>query len=107
MTSFQIEYLIFGSYVIVAGLVMITTYSLTNPWWRSHLGRMMIAYASAEILMSTLLMMTVELHVSPTWFRGVWFVLQAIVGTTLVYQTATIIRLHRAVQREREEAERS
>lgn len=98
MIAFKIEYAIFGSFVIVSGLVMIITYSLTNPWWKSHLGRMMIAYATAEILMSSLLMITIEFQISPTWFRGVWFALQSIVGLCLSYQTYEIIRLHRRMQ---------
>jgi hypothetical protein len=101
MTAFRVEYAIFGSFVILSGLVMIVTYSLTNPWWRSHLGRMMVTYASAEILMSTLLMVTIEFQVSPIWFRDVWFALQTAVGLCLCYQTSAIIRLHRETKREK------
>lgn len=95
MTDFEIMYLVFGSFVTSAGVIMITTYSLTNPWWRGHLGRMMVTYAAAEVLMSVLLLVTVVGHVTPEWFRAVWFGLQTIVGCTFWFQTVTIIRLHR------------
>lgn len=103
--SFENWYLVFGSFVISAGIVMVATYSLTNPWWRTHIGRMLITYAVAEILMSALLMSAVVWHVNPHWFRGAWFVLQAIVGGTFWFQTFTIVRLHR--QRLRARAERT
>lgn len=99
MTSFEIMYAIFGSFVTSAGIVMVITYSLTNPWWKTHLGRMMITYAIAEIIMSGLLMFTVLTHISPEWFRGVWFALQTIVGMTFWFQTSVIIRLHREKRR--------
>jgi hypothetical protein len=99
VNGFEIMYLIFGSFIISAGIVMVVTYSATNPWWRTHLGRMMITYAVAEILMSSLLMTTVVGHIAPHWFRGVWFGLQTIVGCTFWYQTFTIIRLHRQARR--------
>lgn len=93
--SFETLYLIFGSFVITAGLIMVTVYSLTNPWWKTHLGRMLIAYAAAEILMSVLLMTTVVWHFSPHWFRGLWFALQTVVGCTFWFQTLTIVRLRK------------
>lgn len=99
MTGFQIQYMIFGTYVIVSGMCMVLVYSLTNPWWRSHLGRMMVTYAGAEICMSALLMITVEFQVSPHWFRAVWFALQTVVGSVLVFQTHTILKLHREAVR--------
>lgn len=99
MVKFEVLYLIFGSFITSAGVIMVITYSLTNPWWRSHIGRMMITYAVAEILMSVLLLITVVGHVSPEWFRGVWFGLQVIVGCTFWFQTFTIIKLHRAKRR--------
>lgn len=105
MSAFQVEYSIFGSFVILSGLVMIIAYSLTNPWWRSHLGRMMITYAVAEIFMSTLLMITIDFQVAPVWFRGVWFALQSAVGFCLCYQTYTIISIHRALRRDVQKAE--
>lgn len=100
MTSFQWEYLVFGSFVILSGLAMVIAYSLTNPWWRSHLGRMLITYALAEIGMSTVLMITVEFHTSPIWFRAVWFVLQTMVGVALSYQTYVIIKTARQQRQE-------
>lgn len=93
--SFETMYAIFGSFITSAGLIMVITYSVTNPWWRSHLGRMMITYAMAEVLMSALLMFTILTHISPEWFRGVWFALQTIVGMTFWFQTIMIIKLHR------------
>lgn len=95
MSDFQIMYLCFGGFVVTAGLVMVVTYSLTNPWWTSHLGRMMIVYAVAEIAMSTLLLAAVVWQFSPHWFRLAWFFLQAVVGSTFWYQTAVIVRLSR------------
>lgn len=82
----------------MAGLTMITTYTATNPWWRTHIGRMMVIYASAEIGMSMILMLAVADHVGPRWFGPVWlpwFALQVIVGGCFVYQTIVIIRLYR------------
>lgn len=103
MTRFEVAYLCFGSFIISAGMAMVTTYSLTNPWWRTHLGRMMITYAVAEIGMSALLMSAVVWHVSPHWFRLVWFGLQAAVGGTFWFQTFTILRFYRQRRhRERE-----
>lgn len=95
MGSFEAWYLLFGTFVVSAGVIMVTVYSLTNPWWRTHLGRMLITYAVAEIMMSALLMSTVVWHFSPHWFRGVWFGLQFVVGCTFWFQTFIIIRLHR------------
>jgi hypothetical protein len=94
MTKFEVMYLVFGTFITSAGVVMVLTYTLTNPWWKTHIGRMMITYAVAEILMSALLMATVVWHVSPEWFRGVWFVLQTVVGCTFWFQTYVIVRLH-------------
>lgn len=95
MQTFELLYLVFGGYLALAGLAMVTAYSLTNPWWRSHLGRMLVIYALAEVAMSTLLTSTVVWHFNPYWFRVVWFFLIGIVGLTLTYQTMTIIKLHR------------
>lgn len=95
MTRFEVLYLIFGSYISSAGIIMVLSYSLTNPWWRSHVGRMLVTYAAAEVLMSVLLLVTVVGHVTPEWFRAVWFTLQVVVGSTFWFQTAMIIRLHR------------
>ena len=103
MTHFQIEYLIFGSFVISAGVIMVLVYSLTNPWWRNHVGRMLVTYAVAEILMSTLLMVTIVWQWSPHWFRLAWFTLQVIVGCTFWFQTILIIRLHHRVKRRQEQ----
>lgn len=104
MTGFEVMYLCFGSFVTSAGLIMIVVYSLTNPWWRTHLGRMMITYAAAEVLMSLLLLLTVVGHVSPVWFRTVWFALQTVVGGTFWFQTAVIIQLYRTKHRENRQA---
>lgn len=100
MTSFQVTYLVFGSFVISAGLVMVAAYTATNPWWRSHLGRMMIAYATAEILMSAILMAAVVADLHPNWFRVAWFILQVIVGCTFWFQTYVILKLHRSREHE-------
>lgn len=95
MTTFEVTYLIFGIFVISAGVVMITVYSMTYPWWQGHLGRMMITYAAAEVIMSALLMSAVVWHVSPHWFRIAWFVLQTVIGGTFWFQTLMIVTLHR------------
>jgi hypothetical protein len=86
----------FTTFVVVSGLTMIITYSLSYPWWRSGLGRMMITYASAEIAMSAILCSSIVFRYGPEWFRGLWFGLQAIVGLTFCAQTTAIIRLRRA-----------
>lgn len=103
MTAFRIEYAVFGSLVILSGLAMIITYSVTNPWWKTHIGRMMVTYAAAEICMSTLLMVTIEFQIAPVWFRGVWFALQSLVSICLTYQTWTIVRIHRQLRRDVQE----
>lgn len=100
MTDFEIMYLIFGTFVTSAGVIMITTYSVAYPWWKDHLGRMMITYALAEILMSALLVMAVVWHFSPHWFRGVWFGLQTVVGSTFWFQTYMILKLRQQRIRE-------
>lgn len=95
MDGFRIVYLCFGSFVCLAGLSMILIYSLSYPWWRDTVGRMMVTYASAEILMSLILLLAVVAHMSPHWFRNLWLLLQAIVGACFVYQSWTILRLRR------------
>lgn len=95
MHTFEWLYLGFGSFLTLAGVTMIVTYSLTNPWWRTHIGRMMITYAAAEVIMSTLLLSAVVWHFNPEWFRAAWFALQLVVGSTFVFQTVMIIKLHR------------
>lgn len=107
MSTFEILYLIFGTFVVSAGAIMILTYSLTNPWWGNHLGRMMVAYAGAEVVMSLILLVTVVGHISPEWFRVVWFGLQTLVGCTFWFQTVTIIRLHRQRRAQRRERTRA
>lgn len=101
MSPFEILYLVFGGHLIMAGLIMITVYSLTNPWWTTHIGRMMITYAAAEILMSVLLMAAVVGHFNPHWFRAAWFALQTVVGSTFWFQTYVIVRLHQEKLKER------
>jgi len=104
MVPFEIMYLIFGGHLVLSGVSMVVAYSLSYPWWREHLGRMLVTYAVAEILMSVLLLVTVVGHVSPHWFRAVWFALQVIVSGTFWFQFATIIRLRRQrLSRERTE----
>jgi len=104
MNDFEIAYLIFGTFVIISGVTMIVTYTATNPWWKDHLGRMMIAYAATELAMSSLLLITVEFHTGPHWFRIAWFCLQTILGLCFCYQTRLIVNIHRQRRREREEA---
>ena len=101
MTEFSLLYLVFTAFLVTAGLTMITTYTLTYPWWRSGLGRMMVLYASAEITMSAILCLAVVFHVTPVWFRALWFTLQVAVGCTFCVQTAVIVRLYRRRRRER------
>lgn len=103
MSEFNLMYLCFTGYLVASGLTMIATYSFSYPWWRYGLGRIVIIYASAEIAMSAILCLAVVWHISPVWFRGVWFGLQAVVGTTFCVQTAEIVRLRRRRrQRERQ-----
>ena len=101
MSGFQILYLVFGLFIITAGLTMIITYTMTNPWWRNLLGRMMITYAAAEVLMSLILLLAIVIQLSPSWFRWAWFTLQVIVGCTFWFQTVTIVQLHLRRRRER------
>ncbi|QDN64457.1 hypothetical protein [Streptomyces sp. S1D4-14] len=101
--SFITLYLCFTGYLVTSGLTMIVAYSLSYPWWRSGLGRVVVLYASAEILMSVILCLAVVWHINPAWFRALWFGLQAVVGTTFCVQTAVIVRLRRG-RRQREHA---
>lgn len=95
MNAFRIAYLVFGSFICVSGAAMIVTYSRSYPWWRDSMGRMMVVYAGAEILMSGMLTITVVAQTGPHWFRAVWFALQILVGSCFCYQTLAIIRLKR------------
>jgi hypothetical protein len=95
LSSFQVEYLIFGGTLIVSGVLMIVTYTLSYPWWRDLLGRMLVTYAAAEITMATLLAVTVVWQTGPTWFRPAWFTLQSMISWCFLYQTWTIRRLKR------------
>lgn len=101
MSEFNLVYLCFTGFLVTAGLAMIATYSLSYPWWREWLGRIVIIYASAEIAMSAILCLAVVFHIGPAWFRTVWFALQTVVGCTFCAQTAVIIRLRRQ-RRQRE-----
>lgn len=93
--QFIAMYLCFTGFLVTSGLTMIATYTLSYPWWRSWLGRIVIIYASAEIGMSVILCLAVVWHTNPAWFRGVWFALQGTVGATFCVQTATIVKLRR------------
>lgn len=104
MNSFEILYLCFGGFVCLAGATMIVVYTVAYPWWRDHLGRMMVTYAAAEVAMAAILLLAVVAHIGPHWFRVLWFILQAVVGGCFCYQTWTIIALQRARRAHREEA---
>jgi hypothetical protein len=91
----ELTYGISGTFTSLAGLAMVLVYSLTNPWWRSHTGRMLITYAVAETGMSAMFAAAVVLHMNPIWFRWLWIGLQATVGCVLWYQTALIVHLTR------------
>lgn len=95
MNDFVLLYLCFTGFLITSGLVMIVAYSLSYPWWRSWLGRLVIIYASAEIGMSAILCSAVVWHINPVWFRDLWLGLQAVVGLTFCAQTAIVVRLRR------------
>lgn len=99
MSPVEITYAISGTFVCLAGLVMMTTYTLTNPWWRNHTGRMLITYAAAETGMSAIFAVLVIFRIDPVWFRWIWVSLQASVGVVLCYQTAMILRIHRRARR--------
>lgn len=102
MDDFVTMYLCFTGFLIVSGLIMIVTYSLSYPWWRDWLGRLVIIYASAEIAMSAMLCSAVVFRVNPTWFRAAWFALQLVIGLVFCAQTAAIVRLRRG-RRQREQ----
>lgn len=105
MDDFILMYLCLTSFLIVSGLTMIMTYSLSYPWWRNWLGRLVIIYASAEIAMSAILCSAVVFRINPTWFRAAWFALQIIIGLVFCSQTAAIVRLRRGRRRrERKES---
>lgn len=102
MDDFVVLYLCFTGFLITAGLTMIVTYSLSYPWWKDWLGRLVIIYASAEIAMSAILGSAVVFRINPTWFRAAWFALQLIIGLVFCAQTAAIVRLRRG-RRQREQ----
>lgn len=104
MSEFDLMYLSFTGFLVTSGLVMILTYSLNYPWWKSWLGRIVIIYASAEIAMSVILCLAVVFRIGPFWFRGVWFALQAIVGSTFCAQTAVIVRLRRGRRQQEQQS---
>lgn len=88
-------YLVSGCFTSLAGIAMMTVYSVTSAWWRSYTGRMLMTYAVAETGMSAIFASAVYFHISPHWFRAVWVGLQATVGVVLWYQTAMILKLNR------------
>lgn len=95
MDAFRIAYLVFGTSICVSGLTMIVTYSRAFPWWRDPIGRMMVVYAGAEVIMSALLTITVVTRSGPHWFRTIWFLLQVVLTFCFIYQTRTILKLKR------------
>lgn len=97
----ELLYLYSGFFTSAAGLLMMITYSLTNPWWRTQVGRMLITYAVAETGMSFIFAMIIGFHINPTVFRYVWVGLQFTVGCTLWFQTGVIIQLYLSRRRNR------
>lgn len=95
MSEFVWMYLGFSGFQMIAGTVMIVTYSVSFPWWRDPLGRMMVTYATADLLMALLLCVTVVWHLHPVWFRAVWFALQVMMGAAFCFQTRTILQIRR------------
>lgn len=95
LSPFQVEYLVFGGALVLSGLLMIFTYSVSYPWWKDLVGRMMVAYAASEILMASMLAVTVVWQTGPGWFRPAWFTLQSLIAVCFLYQTRTIRRLKR------------
>lgn len=95
MSTIEVIYGVSGSFTCLAGLAMMTAYTLTARWWRSHTGRMLVTYAVAETGMSAIFAAAVVLKLDPVWFRYTWVGLQITVGMVLWYQTGMIIRLHR------------
>ncbi len=106
MDAFRVAYLIFGSAICITGAMMILTYTRSFPWWKDPVGRMMIVYAGAEVIMSALLTITVVTQTGPHWFRLVWFILQVVLSGCFVYQTLTIKKLRRDQEAQRTEEER-
>jgi hypothetical protein len=107
MDTFRLLYLLFGSFVCLSGLTMIGFYTASFPWWRDTVGRMMVIYAATEVAMSSVLLLAVVVRVGPHWFRGLWFILQIIVGVCFTYQTLVIYRLRKnrvSLTKERERA---
>jgi hypothetical protein len=102
MDTMDQVYLASGSFTCLAAIVMLTVYSFTTNWWRTHLGRMMATYAVAETGMSAIFVAGVSFHINPYWFRWVWISLQVTVGLVLWYQTFTIFRLNRSVRKAQE-----
>jgi hypothetical protein len=92
-------YLVSGFFTSLAGFTMILVYSLTNPWWRTLVGRMLITYAVAETGMSLIFALAIGFQINPLIFRYLWVGLQASVGCMLWLQTSMIIVL--AVRRRR------
>jgi hypothetical protein len=99
VTTIEIVYGISGAFVALAGIAMMVTYTLTNPWWNNHTGRMLMTYAVAETGMAAIFALAIMGHLNPIGFRWVWVTLQATVGVVLCYQTAMILRIHRRARR--------
>jgi hypothetical protein len=102
--SFEIEYICFTAWVVLTAVGMVITYTVSYPWWRSLLGRLVVAYALADSAMATLLCVAVVTRTGPSWFRWAWFGLQAVLGTTFLVQALAIGRL-REERRAKERAE--
>lgn len=96
----ELLYLISGSFTSAAAFFMIVIYSLTNPWWTNHVGRMLITYAVAEMGMSMIFALAIGFHINPVLFRYLWVGLQAVVGCVLWGQTWIIFTLWRRRRRQ-------
>lgn len=96
----ELLYLISGSFTSAAGFCMVLVYSLTNPWWKTAVGRMLITYAVAETGMSLIFALAIGFHINPLIFRYLWVGLQALVGCMLWLQTSMIVVL--ALRRRRQ-----
>lgn len=96
----ELMYLFSGIFTSLAAFLMIVIYTLTNPWWTNHVGRMLITYAVAEMGMSLIFALAIGFHINPVVFRYLWVSLQFTVGCVLWVQTWMIFVLWQRKRRQ-------
>lgn len=81
-----------SAFTTVAGLVLVAVYGVVAPWWRSHVGLMMMVYAVTITALSTIALLATGFGVDPGVLRVVRAALILAVGLVMVSQTVIILR---------------